>query len=267
MKKTILVLILTFIITTAFTQEQDNNIVVLLPFDINNVANRHETYLQSQLIEYIQKSNNYSIYTRGGDINAMVDEYHFQETGMVKDDERIKIGEMTAATHICVSSFDATGDKITIIAKIINIKTGEIEFAVSYKTETEHIDGACRRVADDLYIKILAVNHSYIYTSYDNINEAINFINERLVRYSASIDNRGKMFVQRNKYENYTFKISKVTITYRCRTYYSCKVIFSCDNCIKNENNNKETSFEIDCKSQKDAQDVLKAFQFIQNQF
>ena len=269
MKNLILVFIFALTITTVFSQDPENNIVVLLPFDIDNISNGHETYLQSQLIENIKKSGHYSIYTRGDDINAMVDEYHFQETGMVKDDERIKIGEMTPATHICVSCFVPTDNEVTVIAKIINIKTGEIEFAVSYKTTRDHTEGACRRIADDLYIKILATNHNYIYTSYNNVNEAINYINERLERHTVSINRKGEVFAQIDNISvySYSFKISKVTITYRCRTYYSCKIIFSCNNCIKNGYNNKKSSCEIDCKTEKDTQDLVKAFQFIQSQF
>ena len=266
MKNTILIIIFSFLTTTAFSQEI-KNVAVILPFDNDNVANGYETYLQGQLTQVIIQEEGYKAFTRT-DINAIIDEHRFQETGMVNDNERQKIGQMTGATHICVSQFTGTNDNITITAQIINIETGEIEIIVNQNTDNKNIkDVGCSMIIYYLN-KYLQPNHSV--TSYNNTSEAINFINERLLTTSISIDNKGNVLgIHGNA--KWKFKIQTVGIAYNCRDCDIVELIehyvnFFCDNCIR-ENGKKINQQSFSCKTKKDAQDVVKAFQFIQSKF
>ena len=288
MKNTILILILALVTITAFAQEI-KNVAIIYPFDkYDNVETTNEIYLQSQLSEKIIEAEFYKAFTRS-DINAIIDEHSFQETGMVNDDEIQKIGDMTGATHICVSNFISENSNVVITVKIIEIKTGEI---IAEKNESvgiginnpyyensdyevsdyEIINSYCRDIAIYLNILLPPIQQIYPTMSYNNTNEAITFINERIIE-SISIDNKTIYISSAN------FKINKVTFSYLYNNgtslyrKYKYKISFhrveiTCKNgsCIK-YNSKKQIHTYLDCRTKKDAQDVVKAFQFIQSKF
>ena len=215
-KNTILTIIFALITIIAFTQEvKEVNVAIIYLFDKNNnIEKENETYLQSQLTEKIVEAEHYTAFTRT-DINAIVDEYNFQETGMVKDDERQKIGQMTGATHICVSNFINGNNSIIIIAKIIEIKTGKIiveqniEINKKYiNNDYEVINSYSENISENLHVALPTIQSRHQTMSYNNINEGITYINERIVEDNISIDKK----IVWSSYRN--FKINKVIFSY-----------------------------------------------------
>ena len=272
MKNTILVLIFALITTTAFTQEA--NVAIIYPFDkYDNVKTTNEIYLQSQLSEKIIDAEFYNAFTRS-DINAIIDEHRFQETGMVNDDEIQKIGDMTGATHICVSNFIAQNNNVILTAKIIEIETGQIIAEQSVETENTYslIQSYCRTIASYLNKKLPPIQQIYPTISYSNVNEAVIFINERIIYDSISIENNGIVWIGSFA----KFKITKIIFSYSYSDFMNKKkygVAITCknNNCITEHNYNghkqKKSQTYTECRTKKDAQDVVKAFQFIQSQF
>ena len=270
MKNTILTIILALITTTAFSQKIAN-VAIIYPFDLSkNIDNAHEIFLQSELTKKIISVENYSAFTRT-DINAIIDEHHFQETGMVKDDERQKIGDMTGATHICVSKFENQNENVIITAKIIVIETGEIIAEANCTPDKEYfeqyfdaIHDCCRALPYRLKLPIVT-NYSVIF--YNKINEAIDFINERILKVSITIDNEGLIWIG----GALKFEISKVIFSYYFLDFragqHQVKISCKKGKCIKwSYGSNLKATF-LECRTKKDAQDVIKAFQFIQSQF
>ena len=60
------------------------------------------------------------------DVDQMLKEHDFQRSGMVDDAQRKKIGDMTSAQYICVSTITKDGTQLYIEAYLVNIETGEM---------------------------------------------------------------------------------------------------------------------------------------------
>lgn len=150
MRKFILTLVSVFVVLNVCGQEK--NVAVIAPFDYENkVELMYEKLIKSKLQEVIAEASNYNAFTRT-DIDAIVDEQHFQQTGMVKEEEIKKIGEMTGATHICVSELTTADEYITIAGRIINIETAQVERekSVFKKAEPEAINKGSIALANEL---------------------------------------------------------------------------------------------------------------------
>mgnify|MGYP006285171319 CR=1 FL=1 len=150
MRKFILTIVSVFVVLNVYAQEK--NVAVIAPFDYEDkVELMYEKLIKSKLQEVIAEASNYNAFTRT-DIDAIVDEQHFQRTGMVKDEEIRKIGEMTGATHICVSELTTADKYMTIAARIINIETAQVvrEKSVFKKAEPEAINKGSIALASKL---------------------------------------------------------------------------------------------------------------------
>lgn len=60
------------------------------------------------------------------DVDAMLKEQGFQRSGMVDDAQRKKVGAMTGAQYICVSSITKYGTQLYIEAYLVDIETGQM---------------------------------------------------------------------------------------------------------------------------------------------
>jgi TolB-like protein len=60
------------------------------------------------------------------DVDQMLKELGFQQSGMVDDNQRRKVGEMTGAQYICVSSLTKEGTQLYIEAYLVDVETGQM---------------------------------------------------------------------------------------------------------------------------------------------
>ena len=67
--------------------------------------------------------SNYKVLTRT-DVDAMLKEHGFQQSGMVSEEQRKKVGEMTSAQYICVSTVTKEGTQLYIESYLVDIETG-----------------------------------------------------------------------------------------------------------------------------------------------
>ena len=60
------------------------------------------------------------------DVDQMLKELGFQQSGMVNDSQRKKVGEMTGAQYICVSTITKDGTQLYIESYLVDIETGQM---------------------------------------------------------------------------------------------------------------------------------------------
>lgn len=65
------------------------------------------------------------------DIDQVVKEHDFQRSGMVSEDQIRRLGEMSGADYICVSTISKENNEFYIEAALINVETGQISNTAS----------------------------------------------------------------------------------------------------------------------------------------
>ena len=60
------------------------------------------------------------------DVDQMLKELGFQQSGMVNDAQRKKVGEMTGAQYICVSTITKDGTQLYIESYLVDVETGQM---------------------------------------------------------------------------------------------------------------------------------------------
>ncbi|MDR0414831.1 MAG: SUMF1/EgtB/PvdO family nonheme iron enzyme [Prevotellaceae bacterium] len=117
-----------------------------------NVTSLQSEIIRGALEEAIISMSDYEAVTRTG-IDAIADEMAFQQSGLVDEDQRKRIGVMSGADIICVSQLTAEGNDIYISCSLIEVESGKI-----IRTAGELIHGisgkvlleGCRRLAEKL---------------------------------------------------------------------------------------------------------------------
>ncbi|MEA3451755.1 MAG: toxin-antitoxin system YwqK family antitoxin [Bacteroidota bacterium] len=153
MKKLTFLLTALIISVTVFSQEK--KVAISPVFDREKeVSNMYKLMVRMSLTKAIANQPNYDALERKN-VDKIVDEVHFQETGMVTDAEIIELGNMLGADYVCNLEVASDNNQIVISASIIEIETGKAvpgknDFIVSdldnYKIET-----ACKELVAKLF--------------------------------------------------------------------------------------------------------------------
>lgn len=81
--------------------------------------------VRGELRKAISNQVGYQAFTRT-DIDQLMKEYGFQNSGMVSDSQRTRLGEMSGADYICVSTLTKSDTEFYLEAYLIDVETGEI---------------------------------------------------------------------------------------------------------------------------------------------
>lgn len=81
--------------------------------------------VRGELRKAISLQDGYRAFTRT-DIDQLMKEYGFQNSGMVSDDQRKRLGDMSGADYICVSTLTKNSTQFYLEAYLIEVSTGEI---------------------------------------------------------------------------------------------------------------------------------------------
>lgn len=119
----------------------------------NNLSYGVKLMVRSKLAYAVTLTPGYEGYDRV-DIASIMGEQEFQRTGMVKDDQIHRLGEMTGADYILVpevAKLDET--HIIIVSKILNVETARLERTSSIQTATnvDAMDKSCLELASRLF--------------------------------------------------------------------------------------------------------------------
>ncbi len=89
------------------------------------------------------------------DVDAMLKEHGFQQTGMVDDNQRKQVGIMTGAQYICVSTVTKDGTQLYIESYLVDIETGVMtnpatQFANVLNNDYSTLQEPCNQLAKEM---------------------------------------------------------------------------------------------------------------------
>ena len=101
------------------------------------------------------------------DVDAMLQEHGFQQTGMVEDAQRKQVGEMTGAQYICVSTITKDGTQLYIEAYLVNIETGQMtnpatQFANVVDGDYGKLQAPCNELAKEMLGELGSLSKSVL---------------------------------------------------------------------------------------------------------
>jgi formylglycine-generating enzyme required for sulfatase activity len=146
-----IVILLLAIMSASVVWGQEKKVAMLEPIvKGGSVTQIEKDIILGTLEEAITNVPGYRAFTRL-DVNQITKELSFQQSGMVDETQRKKIGQLSGASLICISQLTA-GDNILIKSSLVEVETGEIINTVNQlmkKDETAIYEG-CIALANKL---------------------------------------------------------------------------------------------------------------------
>lgn len=151
--KKLLILLFSALSVTIFAQEKQ--VAILEPIAITKeVSSMHRSMVRGEMVKAISRQSGYAAFTRT-DIDQIMSEQNFQQSGMVDDATRKRIGAMQGVDYVCVTKITKEGNNYYLEANLVNIETGKIS---NPATQYGELDGgslsnmlvACEKLAAEL---------------------------------------------------------------------------------------------------------------------
>lgn len=131
---------------------QDKKIAVMQPIKKSEeIKDMVSDMVRGELTKALTKKDGYRAFSRN-DLDKVVEEFRFQESGMAGENERRKMGKMVGADYVCISKISTDGKAYYIQAQLINIESGEISNNGTdlARGDMQSINIACKNVAAQL---------------------------------------------------------------------------------------------------------------------
>ena len=166
--KKLLILLLSAISLVIFAQKQ---VAMLEPLVVaGNVKPIEKSMIRGEMTKAIASQNGYSAFSRT-DIDQIMIEQNFQQSGMVDDATRKRIGAMQGVDYVCITKITKEGYAYYLEANLLNIESGQISSPATQYGELESNGGfanmreVCVALACDLIgipISVSEINtHDY----------------------------------------------------------------------------------------------------------
>ena len=124
--KRLLLILLSALSLTALAQNQ--KIALLEPRageESAAISGMEKAMVRGELRKAIVNHTGYEAFTRA-DIDQMMKEQDFQRTGNVSEEDIHRMGEMSGADYLCISTLNKSSDEFYLEAYLINVETGAI---------------------------------------------------------------------------------------------------------------------------------------------
>ena len=163
MKKLLILLLSAFSLTTL---AQEKQVAILEPIAMTKeVSTMHRSMVRGEMVKAIGRQSGYAAFTRT-DIDQIMAEQNFQQSGMVDDATRKRIGAMQGVDYVCVTKITKEGNNYYLEANLVNIETGKIS---NPATQYGELDGgslsnmlvACEKLAAELVGKKIQTTTTY----------------------------------------------------------------------------------------------------------
>ena len=142
------------VLTALVTMAQTKKVAILETVDKEGkLSYSQKLLLRSNMARAVTNTTGYEAYDRS-DVDAIMGEHEFQRTGLVKPEERQKLGEMTGVSLIMVIEGILPGDgKLFVTAKILNVVSGRVEIMdnQSMGLSSDAIQEGCTVLAKRLF--------------------------------------------------------------------------------------------------------------------
>ena len=126
MRKTLFAIVL--VVTTAVSMihaQQVKPVLVILDVTTIGTEESKGKIVYSYMLDLINKSGNYTIVERG-ELDRALKEIEFSSSGLVDDSTAVKIGKMTGAQAILISSLTKEEERFYLSMRVIQIETAQV---------------------------------------------------------------------------------------------------------------------------------------------
>ena len=152
--KKLLILLLSALSLTAFSQTETKRIAILETVDKEgNVDYPKELLLRQTLTFAIQRTSGYEGFNRV-DMSAITGEQNFQRTGMVSDEQIKQLGQMTGAKYILIAeAANYSNTEILVLANLVDVESGKIvnsSVPIVTSMDSETLTKSCIDIAKTL---------------------------------------------------------------------------------------------------------------------
>lgn len=172
--------ILLLLLFPIFAYGETKKVAILETVDKEgNVPYALKLMVRSSLSTAIAETPGYEAYDRV-DVASILGEHEFQRTGLIKEDDIKRLGEMTGAAYILVAEVAYLNETtIIILSKFLNVETAKIESSsnVYSSTSIENLDKNCKIMARKLLrldIETGAVKDKISYNGGSYVGEILN---------------------------------------------------------------------------------------------
>lgn len=152
--KKLLILLLSALSLTAFSQTETKRIAILETVDKEgNVEYSDELLLRQTLTYAIRRTQGYEGFNRV-DMSLITGEHDFQRTGMVSDEQIKQLGEMTGASYVLIAEATMRGNaEILVLANLVDVVSGKIinsSIPIITSMDSETLTKSCIDIAKTL---------------------------------------------------------------------------------------------------------------------
>jgi len=122
MKKLISISLIALFLFSAL-QAQIQKVAMLEP--IGTASSMQKAIIRASLSEAITNSGTFEALSRT-DIDQVMNEFKFQEGGMVSDDQRKELGRLSGAELLCTTRLTSDGTDFFVESSLIEMESGRI---------------------------------------------------------------------------------------------------------------------------------------------
>ena len=150
-------LFIAFLLLPLFVTAQNKKVALLQTLNGDKsiqVKGIEMNMVRGELRKAISNQAGFQAFTRT-DIDQLMKEHGFQGSGMVSDAQRKRLGEMSGADYICVSTLTKSNTQFYLEAYLIEVETGEIsnpasQFGVLQGNTYANLFQLCQDLAKEL---------------------------------------------------------------------------------------------------------------------
>ena len=134
---------------------QNIQVAILEPIAMTNeVTTMHVSMVRGEMVKAIGRQNGYAAFNRA-DIDQIMKEHNFQQSGMVDEATRKRLGAMQGVDCVCVTKITKEGNSYYLEANLVHIETGQISNPASQYGELQdgslvNMLAACEKLAAEL---------------------------------------------------------------------------------------------------------------------
>lgn len=199
MKKYFFLVCLMLSAMMVFAQETKKVAILEVVDKEGNLSYSQKLALRTYMAHAVSNTNGYEAYNRS-DVDLIMSEHEFQRTGLVREDEIRKLGEMTGVLYVLVTeAAPIEGYGLIVIGQLLNVETGKIETIEQelMGTSAQEIQNGCQSLAKKLIKESL---DSQIQTAQGHRNNLITkFSNNEYMIADNQLDKKAfEQFIYRN---------------------------------------------------------------------
>lgn len=150
------ILTLCLLVLANFVFSQTKKVAILEPYigDEINISNMEKAMVRGELRKAIVGVKGYDAVTRS-DIDQLMKEQNFQRTGNVRDEDIHRMGQMSGADYLCVSTLNKSLTGYYLEAYFIDVETGHIsnpssQYGEVVNGQMKNLLTICQLLADEL---------------------------------------------------------------------------------------------------------------------